>query len=435
MNKNMCLKGKKLLVLGSTFNIVDIVKTAQKMGLYVIVTDNKSIESAPAKLIADEFRDISIADIDTIVELISKEKIQGVLTGFSDSYLKYYLEICKKADLPCYGNLKSFGVATDKMLFKKACILSDVGIIPGVNAYQFEDILDFVSKQGFPLILKPADNSGSRGVIKCACEKDLKEAYEYARSFSNTNNVICEKFMDCDGIGISYQLVDGCAYLSSVCDRSNYCSEENGSSITGDLLYPSEYLNRYIIEMDESVKRMLKNFGFEHGMVSLQSFVDKDGFYMCEMCYRPSGGQHYIIINDSNKINSLELLIEYAVTGHIIDYDKEQETPYFSCLYAMTHIIGKPTYRIAKFDGVDNVGKLDGVINIAQTLGVGDEVGKDGTTAQVLAKVWYKANDYKALNSLYEKINSMLCIEDSSGESLIKVRSFAIQKSDLIYKK
>lgn len=426
MSSNVNLQNKKLLMLGSTPNIVGMVETAQSMGIYVVVTDNKNYEDAPAKHIADEYADISLADIDKVVELIKAKNIDGVLTGFSDSYLKYYLEICEKAGLPCYGNKKAFGIATDKMLFKNACAESGVGTIPGINAYSYDELLKFAANTGYPLMLKPADNSGSRGVIKCERSEELKNAYEYALSFSPTKNVICEKFMACEGIGISYQLIDGEAYLSSTCDRRNYYAQGDGSCITGDLIYPSRYTDRYVKEMDEAVKKMLKANGFNHGMVSLQSFVDDDGFYMCEMCYRPSGGHHYILIDDQNGIDGLKLLIEYAVTGNVSNYCKTDETPYFGDVCAMTHIVGESLRQIEKAEGFDAVKKLDGIIDVSQALFKGDTTGKDGTTAQVLGSVWFKARSCQELAEVVQSINASLKFEDCDGNTLIKKREFII---------
>lgn len=412
-------KDKKILFLGSTPNIVGMVKTAQKMGLYTIVTDNKAYNDAPAKHVTDEYADISLADINDVVDFINEKDIDGVLTGFSDSYLQYYLAICEKAKLACYGDVQSFGIATNKRLFKLACQEFEIGIIPGKSIREYEEAVSLASKLGYPLMLKPADNSGSRGVIRCESEDELKNAFEYAISFSPSNNVICEKFMNCDGIGVSYQLINGEAYLSSTCDRYNYISKVDGSSITGGLIYPSKYTGRYIKEIDEKVKKMLKNCGFHEGMVSLQSFVDENGFYMCEMCFRPSGGHHYTLINNQNGVNGLELLIEYAVNGVVVDYDSSRETPYFKDLCSMIKIIGKPNEEIALFEGVDLIKNIDGVIEAIQYLDKGNKVGKDGTTAQVLVDVWCKTNDVQSLRKLIFEIEDCLKIENSDGESII----------------
>ena len=88
------LKGKKLLILGGTKQMEVIIQKAKSMGLYTIVTDNRPLSSAPAKLLADEYYNIDFSDYDEIKKLICDREIHGVMTGFSDADLEKYLKIC-----------------------------------------------------------------------------------------------------------------------------------------------------------------------------------------------------------------------------------------------------------------------------------------------------------------------------------------------------
>ena len=112
---------KKLLILGGVQAACDIVRKAQEMGIYTIVTDWYEENRSPAKKIADKSYMISIADIDEILKMIKEENISGIITGFTDSYLEYYYKICKAANLPCYGTLEQFEICTNKDKFKKIC--------------------------------------------------------------------------------------------------------------------------------------------------------------------------------------------------------------------------------------------------------------------------------------------------------------------------
>lgn len=411
------VKNKKLLVLGSTADIATIVEKAQKMGVYVIVTDYKSLDQAPAKRIADKYYDISIADIEKIIELIKNEKIDGVLTGFTDSYLKFYYEICKKANLPCYGGSKQFELATNKMKFKKMCKECGVGIIPGDFAYSLPEAKAIAQKEGYPVILKPADNSGSRGVIRCNAESEIQDAFEYAMSFSDVGCVICEKYMDCDNIGASYQLVNGEITLAAVSDRHIYKSSETGSSITKDLSYPSVYMKRYLKEINDSFIQMLKANGFHDGMLSNQVFVDENGFYVCEICFRPSGGHHYSAIYDQSGIDSLGMLIEYSLNEKV-EY-ANNISPFFQNACGMIRIVGKSGETVAKVEGINAVKNLNFVFKATQYLFPGDKVGKDGTTAQTVACVSYRAKNFDELKSNAEKIKKMISCKNYKGEELV----------------
>lgn len=413
------LKGNKLLVLGSTELISVIVKKAKELGVYTIVTDNRPIEKAPAKQIADAYFDIDFSDINKIKQLVIEQKIDGVLTGFTDSYMGYYLSICEECGLPCYGNKRSFDVATDKSIFKEACIQSNIPVIPGITANSYDDALEFSSLIGFPLMLKPVDNSGSRGVIKCEKIDDLKCSYEYALSFSTIKQVIIEKYLDCDNIAVSYFIADGEVRLSTTDDRMVYKSPESGSSVSSYSEYPSKYTERYISEVNDNVISMLKANGFKNGMVSLQAFVDENSFYFCEMCYRLSGGQHYFLVENQNKIDQLALLIEFAVTGSCIkNWNADAETPYFTEKYAMLRVIGEPGKVIAKLEGFDTILNNDRVLKAYTSKQVGDTVGKSGTTAQVLGNVLYRFSQSEDSKAIAEDLLGQLKIEDENGHSI-----------------
>ena len=268
-------------------------------------------------------------------------------------------------------------------------------------------------------MVKPVDNSGSRGVIKCECAEDLERCYEYAKSFSKTQNVIVKRFMDCESISAVYQLQGRKARLAAVCDWETYHAKKDGSAITSRTIYPSKYLERYIAEADEAMRNFLEKNDFIDGMVSPMGFVDEKGFYMCEMCYRPSGGHHFTLIKDQNGLDGLALLIEFAVTGKTDSYRPEKENPWFRDYCGMVHIPGVPEREIAVVEGVEEIRKLPNILEVCQELQPGQTTGRDGTTAQTLLSVWAKGENYEAFNQTIEKVKSLLRVYDAEGNSLV----------------
>ena len=402
------LEGKRLLILGGGSDMISVTKLAQSMGCIVYIMDYYDTLRSPAKLVADHASDVSIFDTDIVVDYIRENRIDGVITGYTDSYLMQYLTICREAGLPCYGSEQAFGIGADKMLFKKACIRSGVGVIPGTNAYDFETVEAFAEKTGYPLMLKPTDNSGSRGVIKCEAPEELRACYEYALSYSRSQNVIVEKYMSCDSVVCSYQLADGKAFLSAFCDRDIYKSLETGSAYTSEARSPSAYLDRYLAEEDEHMKKLFRENGFKDGMVGVMGYVDAEGFYWCEMTYRPSGGHHYTLIKDQTGIDGLSLLIEFAVTGKTESYDPSKENPRFREYCGMIHIPGVSGREIASIEGLNEIAALPYVLEVCEELRAGQTVGKDGTTAQTLVSVWVKGKDCAEYRKNVETVRALL---------------------------
>ena len=94
------LKGKKLLIIGGAFQHCKLVEAAKKLGVITYVTDYLPVEKAPAKQIADFYYMHNITDIDEIVEMCKKEKIDGVISTSLDACQKPYQQVCEKLGFP-----------------------------------------------------------------------------------------------------------------------------------------------------------------------------------------------------------------------------------------------------------------------------------------------------------------------------------------------
>ena len=101
------LKGKRLLILGGSRISCEIVRKAQEMGIYTMVTDWYPIEKSPAKQIADEAFLVSTADENEVVHLIKDKNVDGVITGFTDSVLPIMLEFVKRRGCPATAQKNS----------------------------------------------------------------------------------------------------------------------------------------------------------------------------------------------------------------------------------------------------------------------------------------------------------------------------------------
>ena len=101
----------KLLILGGGAQMVNVTKLAHSLGCEVHVMDYYDLLRSPAKLVADKYSDLSIFETADVVAYIKENGIDGVMTGYTDSYLFQYKEICEAAGLPYYGSDTAFGAS------------------------------------------------------------------------------------------------------------------------------------------------------------------------------------------------------------------------------------------------------------------------------------------------------------------------------------
>lgn len=410
------LKGKKLLILGGNAISCEIVKAARELGLYTIVTDWNKLENAPAKQIADEYWNISLLEYEELASKIKEDKIDGILTGFTDSYLLPYQHLCEITGLPCYATKEVFETTMDKAKFKQLCRDNGVPVIPEYDLATFDP--NTINEKN-KIIIKPVDNSGSRGVILCEKPEDFQHCLELALSFSEKKHVVVEKYMEMDSISASYTIQDGIISLSTLNDRYVHKAENGGGSVTTMSIYPSKYIDKYINNLNEKVCMMYKNLGVRNGLLSLQFFTDGKEFYAMEMGHRLTGGQHYMISKEENGISALDQLIHFAVTGRMADFSiSDKDDANFKHTYCHIYILGKQA-NIARFEGLDYLKSLPELIHFSQMKMVGDTIGADGTSAQKVVGLHLKLKDRNDLTRIMKDIQREFYFYDEDGNNLM----------------
>ncbi len=209
--KTANLSKKKLLLLGGDNLTKDIVKAAQELGVYVIVTDWYDIERSPAKAIANEYWNVSIEDYGALTQKVKENHVDGILTGFTDSYLLPYQRLCELTGLPCYGTREQFDLFTNKDKYKQLCRKFNV---PTIEAYDLDS-----PNINYPVMVKPVDGSGSRGIKICHNLQELQNAVIHSKESSRQGKVIIERYMDCPEATLFWLFADGKYYLTMIGNR------------------------------------------------------------------------------------------------------------------------------------------------------------------------------------------------------------------------
>lgn len=413
--ENNILQVKKLLVLGGNALSCDIVNEAHKMGIYVIVTDWNDPQKSPAKLIADEYWNISLADYEMLSEKIKSKNISGIITGFTDSYLLPYQHLCELNALPCYATKEQLEETLDKSRFKALCINNGVGVVPQYDLADFDKQIISSSNK---IIIKPVDNSGSRGICLCEHPEDFDRLLQYSLSFSQKKQVVLERYMECDDVSFEYIIQEGEVMLSSICDRFIY-KTSTGGSVTSKLIYPSHYISSYLMNVDKKVRGMFKGMGLQNGVLFMQAFTENGNFYFYEMGYRLSGGRHYLFTDNQNGTNAARELIHFALTGHMADYSlSDRVNPNFPDICCQLSILCK-SEKIERILGKDIISNIPEIIDATYYYNEGETVGKEGTTAQIIARLHIVVHDEESLDNILATVNNSFSVMNDQGENIV----------------
>ena len=409
------LKGKKLLFLGAVRPLCEAVEYAKSMGIYTIVIDY--LPNSPAKKYADASYLVSTTDVDAVVELCKKEKVDGIFTAFTDSMLPYAREICDRLNLPFYATKEQIKLSLDKKFFKSVCEKYEVSVPIDYSKSICDGKIDF-SKINYPVIVKPIDSSGGRGIRICYTDSELESAYEYALSVSPSKNVLIEEYVVGDEVTATYTMSNGIISLSCLKDKLISQDHENTTSLADVLLCPSSYLDLYKETVHPYIVKMLKGLNAKDGSVFFQGIANKEKIVIFECGYRINGACDYRLIEQLNNINYMKMMIAHALTGDMGLYNIELDNAHFS-EYVLNFNIWAHGGVIGHQNGLAEVLKLDGVVMAEYMHNIGDKIIDNNTLAQRVFRAVIKSSDIEKIIELVKKIQSLVKVTDEEGCNML----------------
>lgn len=204
---------KKILLLGGSAQQVVAIKKAKELGYYTILCDYLS--DNPGKHVVDVFYQVSTTDKEAVLDVAQKENIDGILAYASDPAAPTAAYVAEKLNLPG-SPYKSVEILCNKDLFRDFLVKNGFHT-PLAKGYSDVNIaLNDIEENIFklPVIIKPVDSSGSKGVGKVSDIFEAKEKLKYAMSFSRNGKIIIEEFVEKlgyqiagDGLSIDGRLV------------------------------------------------------------------------------------------------------------------------------------------------------------------------------------------------------------------------------------
>ena len=415
----MNIKGKKLIFLGGSGLDACAVKRAQELGVHTIVANKFDSDRSPAKKIADEAWDVDFSHTDNMVKLIKENHVDGIFVGWTDSHLQHYVNMCESAGLPCCGTAEQFDIlSNDKRRFKQAC--REYGV-PTPLEYKLDINLlrEDLDRIKYPVLVKPADESGSRGIKRCDTEDELVSYYKELYEHSASKKIFVEQYIDSDKeIYIHYTVQDGYCSLSSTFMKQKPIHEGKVASSAILHVFPSSYVDLYRNTAEPAVVHMFESLGLKNCLVMMQGFIKDNQFYFYESGLRMGGEQFYVFADPLNGINALDMMIEFSVTGKMTCGNaKEQDNPKFSKTCCNYYITLKPGV-ISSISGIEEVENMSQVLQNATFKKVGDEISPTNSLDRVIYRLHVMDDSPKALAKTLEKISNTLCIKDQERNEM-----------------
>lgn len=407
----MNLKGKKLLLMGGGAFIKDIKAYADQKGFQMIAVGSQP--GAHSKL-SDEYYQIDTNDVEKISELVKEKNIDGIFVGASEVNIRPAIKIAEQTGCYFYTNQIQWDTLADKACFKELLRKHGLPLIP-----QYEEDAE-LEEIVFPVIVKPVDGSGARGITVCRTKDTLQDSVAYAKKFSFSGKVIIERFMErMDDVFIRYHFQDGNYSVSSSFDKWSDFSKGGFTGMPLIYTHPTKHLNAYMEKCDAKMKTLFEDVKLRNGVITLQGFVDEnEDFYFYEAGYRLGGSQSYIFTDVVNQSNSLHYMINYALTGSMSDEKiSEKDDPWFKKVLCNQYIPLREGV-LTKVCGLDKVRSIPGVLNVTEMCPIGTVIEANGNLNQVCLRMHLIADTWQDMDELIAKIDDTLEILDEKGRDM-----------------
>lgn len=303
---------KKIIILGGGSYQVPLIEAAKSQGYYVVLCDFR--ENIPGKRISDVHYQVDTLSYEDIIEVCKKENPNGIITNSEPA-----MPNCTKVanDLGLISNsYNSIMNLMSKHLFRKIQSLSGCFCPNSFVISNFKDLIDNVHKLKFPILLKPSENSGTRGTkrIDKYNIEELKTVYEECYEFSRNKMVEVEEFVEMT----SLKTIEGEIFIYK------------GDILWDGLFYtyrsqrlpmlPMTYVAPFIIDdaklaiIKQTITKIFSSANIIYGEFNIEGYFNKDGqFFVIEINARQGGLLLPKFVYRSTGIDYYKLLVTTAV--------------------------------------------------------------------------------------------------------------------------
>lgn len=359
---------KKLMLLGGIRYLLPAIEAAHRHGYYVITVDY--LPNNIAHKYSDEYHNLSILDKNAVLALAKDLKIDGILSYAVDPGVVTAAYVAEQMGLPFACSYETACILQDKSRFRQ--FLTEQGFnVPNAKGYMnAEDAIRDIDFFNWPVIVKPVDSAGSKGVSKVDNPKDLLGSINQALMESHNGHFIIEDFLEKEGMssGSECFFVDGELKYNAFYDQW-FDSKATNPYVPSAECWPTEKKDNILMEVRSQLQLIGNLLKFRTGIFNVEWRICKNGkVYLMEVSPRAGGNRLAEILNYATDID----IIEAEVCKAVNDYFKEIHEPTFNGYYAIL-VLHSDKNGIFKGLDINNIIK-DYIIEEEIRVKVGDKI-------------------------------------------------------------
>lgn len=279
---------KKILLLGGSTQQIPAIEYANKQGYYTVLCDY--LPDNPGQNYAKKSYCVSTTDKGAILEVAKNEKVDGVVAYASDPAAPTAAYVAEKLGLPT-NPYKSVEILAFKDKFREFLRENNFNCPKAKGFSSLESAKEEINQFAFPVMVKPIDSSGSKGVSKVEKVDDFVEAYKIALDNSRGKNIIVEEFIEQDH---PYMIAGDCFVVDGKVEFWGLLNSHRNNKVNPYVpvgtSYPIYISKNRLDLVKKETQRLFDSLGVEFGAFNIEIIIDKnDKLYFIEMGPRNGG--------------------------------------------------------------------------------------------------------------------------------------------------
>ena len=319
---------KRILLLGGSRYLLPVIDAAKKLGIYTITCDY--LPDNIAHKYSDEYRNVSIIDKEAVLEAARELEIDGIMSFACDPGVVTAAYVAEQMGLPSCGSYESVCILQNKDRFRK--FLADNGFtVPVAKGYTcLEEALADTGIFNWPVIVKPTDSAGSKGVTKVEDPKDLEKSIRYALSFSRSNHFIIEDFIEKKGFSSDTDSFSVDGELKFISFSSQRFDENCENPYTPSAFsWPSSISLEHQQELTKEIQRLLKLLNMRTSIYNIEVRESTNGkAYIMELSPRAGGNRLAEMLRYATGVDLITNAVRAAVGMTV---EGVEQKPYNGC--------------------------------------------------------------------------------------------------------
>lgn len=321
---------KKLLLLGGLRYLLPVIDAAHALGHHVITCDY--LPDNIAHKYSDEYYNVSIIDKEAVLKLARKLQIDGIMSFAVDPGVTTAAYVAEKMNLPHAGSYKSISILQNKERFRK--FLEENGFnVPKSRGYSnYVDVLNDKDYFEWPVIVKPVDSAGSKGVTLVNSMEELKVAVTVALNNSLSKRIIIEEFIDKYGCSSDTDCFSVNGELKFVSFSAQRFDERASNPFTPSAYsWPSTMTKEQEKELTQEIQRLLTLLEMRTSIYNVETRIGKNGkAYIMEVSPRGGGNRLAEMLRYSTGIDMIINAVRAAVGEEIINVEQKTYNGYWA---------------------------------------------------------------------------------------------------------